>query len=82
PEALHEWHKRFWDHEVQWAINIVGAAELNFRFSVLQPVTGFRHFGEGISHLKKVTGKIQRDIQCYLVPIIASAAPPGIMLAI
>lgn len=82
PEPLHEWHKRFWDHKVKWAINIVGAEELDFRFAVLQPSVGFRQFGEGMSHLNKVTGRMQRDIQRYLVAVIAGAAPPGVVLSI
>ena len=53
PEALHDWHKLSWDHDIKWAINIISAKELDFRFSVLQPSTGYRHFGEGISHLTK-----------------------------
>ena len=80
--ALHHWHKQFWDHEVQWVINIIGAAELDFCFSVLQSITGFFHFSEGFSHLNKVTGKVQRDIQCYLVPVITDAVPSSTMLAI
>ena len=59
PEVLHHWHKFVWDHDVKWSINMVGAAELDFRFSILQPFVGYRHFGEGISHLTKVTGKTQ-----------------------
>lgn len=82
PEPLHEWHKRFWDHEVKWAINTVGAQEVDFRFAILQPSIGFRHFGEGISYLKKVTGRMQRDVQRYLVALCAGAAPPGVLLAI
>jgi hypothetical protein len=82
PEPLHEWYKRFWDHEVKWAINIVGAQELDFRFTILQPSVGFRHFDEGISHLKKVTRRMQRDVQRYLVMILAGTAPAGVVLAI
>ena len=81
PEILHHWHKFVWDHDVKWAINIVGAAELDFRFSVLQPSVGYRHFGEGISHLTKVTGRTQRDVQRYLIAAIAGAAPPSVVLA-
>ena len=58
-ELLHEWYKKIWDHVVQWAINIVGAEELYFCFSVLQPSIGYHHFKAGISHLKKVTGRTQ-----------------------
>ncbi|KAF9232757.1 hypothetical protein BU15DRAFT_67191 [Melanogaster broomeanus] len=71
PEVLHHWHKGSWDHDVKWSINIVGKKELDFRFSILQPVTGYRHFGEGISHLKKR----------YLIAVIAGAAPPRVVLA-
>lgn len=82
PEPLHEWYKRCWDHEVKWAINVVGAQEMDFRFAVLPPCVGFRRFPEGISRLKKVTGKMQRDVQRYLIPVIAGAAPSGVVLAI
>ena len=75
PEALHDWHKLFWDHDVKWAINIISAKELDFCFSVLRPSTGYRHFGKGISHLTKVTGRTQRDVQWYLIAVIAGAAP-------
>ena len=55
-EILHHFHKKFRDHNVKWCINALGSAEINFRFSVLQPVTGFSHFKEGISSLKQVIG--------------------------
>ncbi|KAI0037269.1 hypothetical protein FA95DRAFT_1463589, partial [Auriscalpium vulgare] len=47
PEPLHQWHKFCWDHDIAWCRNVVGDAEMNFRFSVLQPRVGFRHFSEG-----------------------------------
>ena len=55
PEPLHHWHKMFWDHDAQWCIHTVGPAEINFRFSILHPHTGFQQFPEGISKLKQVT---------------------------
>lgn len=30
PEALHYWHHLFWDHDVRWCIQALGAAELDF----------------------------------------------------
>ncbi|KAF9040948.1 hypothetical protein BJ165DRAFT_1351051 [Panaeolus papilionaceus] len=72
----------FWDHNVKWCINAVGAAEIDFRFSILQPHTGYRHFKEGISSLKQVTGRDQRNIQCYIVPIVAGAVSLNFMTAI
>ena len=82
PEPLHHWHKAFWDHDVKWCINFVGAAELDFRFSVLHQHVGFRHFKEGISSLKQVTGREHREVQRYIVPVIADVVPPDFLIAI
>ena len=57
PEPLHHWHKQFWDHDVKWSIHVVGADELDFRFSTLQPIVGHKHFKDGVSKLKQVTGR-------------------------
>lgn len=82
PELLHHIHKEFWDHDVQWCINALGSAEIDYRFSVLQPITGFRHFKEGISGLKQVTGRTHRDIQRFIIGVIAGAAPRDVVIAI
>lgn len=83
PEPLHHWHKQFWDHDVKWCINVLGAAELDFRFSVLHPHTGMRHFKEGISSVKQVTGREHRDIQRYIIGVIAdSAASKGFLVSV
>jgi hypothetical protein len=42
-EPLHHWHKQFWDHDVKWCIHAVGDEEIDFRFSVLHPHSGYRH---------------------------------------
>lgn len=81
-EPLHHWHKGFWDHDAKWCICTVGSAEIDFRFSVLHPQAGFRHFKEGISGLKQVTGREHRDVQRYIVPVIAGAAPKEFVIAI
>ncbi|KAG2137000.1 hypothetical protein DEU56DRAFT_912773 [Suillus clintonianus] len=82
PEALHHWHKQFYDHNVQWCLVVLGAVEFDFRISILQPVTGYRHFSNGISKLKQVMGRVHRDIQCYIVGLIAGAAPRQFVVAI
>ena len=82
PEPLHHWHKAFYDHDVKWCIHVLGVEEINFRFSVLQPRTGYRHFSGGIAGIKQATGREQRDIQRSLVAVIAGAAPPGFVIAI
>ncbi|KAJ7705774.1 hypothetical protein B0H16DRAFT_1668181 [Mycena metata] len=60
PEMLHHWFKFSYDHIVKWS-------EIDFRFSVLWPHTGMRHFKEGISKAKQVTGREHRDILCQSV---------------
>src|SRR3984885_5059663 len=82
PEPLHHWHKMFWDHDAKWCIHVLGAAEIDFRFSVLHPHTGLRHFKEGISQLKQVTGREHRDLQRYMIPIIAGSVPKQFLIAV
>ncbi|KAG1893892.1 uncharacterized protein F5891DRAFT_1131119 [Suillus fuscotomentosus] len=82
PEPLHHWHKEFYDHDLQWCLKVVGAQELDFRFSILQPITGYRHFVGGISKLKQVTGRVHRNIQHYIVGLISGVAPCRFMIAI
>jgi Plavaka transposase len=81
-EPLHHWHKMFWDHDAKWCIRAVGAVEIDYCFSILHPQTGFRHFQEGISKLKQVTGQEHRDIQRYIVAVIADAVPKDFLIAI
>ncbi|KAF8802554.1 hypothetical protein BYT27DRAFT_7111964 [Phlegmacium glaucopus] len=81
-EPLHHWHKQFWDHDVKWCMNAVGKPEFDFRFAVLHPQTGFRHFKEGISSLKQVTGREHRDVQRYIVSVIADAVPRKFLVAV
>ncbi|KAG6907019.1 hypothetical protein DXG01_010888 [Tephrocybe rancida] len=82
PEPLHHWHKAFWDHDVKWCIKAVGWKEIDFRFHVLHPHTSYRHFKEGISKIKQVTGREHRDIQRYIVGVISGQAPRPFVVAI
>ncbi|KAG1747998.1 uncharacterized protein EDB91DRAFT_1235850 [Suillus paluster] len=82
PETLHVLHKEFWDHDAKWLIFGVGELEMDFHFSVLQPVTSFQCFAEGITKLKQVTGCCQRDIQCSIIAVSADAAPHGVLIAV
>ena len=82
PEPLHHWHKQFWDHDAKWSICPVWNQEINLRFSLLQPSVGFQHFKAGISSLKQVTGQDHRDVQRYIVPIIADTVSKEFMLCI
>jgi hypothetical protein len=82
PEPLHHWHRQFWDHDAKWCIHALGEQEIDFRFSVLPRVVGFRHFREGISKLKQVTGREQRDIERYIIGVIAGVVAKDFVIAI
>jgi len=82
PEVLHHFHRLFWDHDAQWCIFCAGAAEVDFRFSVLQTAVGYRAFTEGISKLKQVTGRDHRAVQRYIIGVIAGRVPRQFLVAI
>ncbi|KAI6022462.1 hypothetical protein BKA83DRAFT_4464045 [Pisolithus microcarpus] len=82
PESLHEWHRQFWDHDVRWCKQALGAAELDFRFSIIPRITGIPHFSNGITKLKQVGGRVQRDVQRYIIVVIAGATDPDVIIAI
>jgi hypothetical protein len=81
-DVLYHFHKACYDHEVQWCIRHVGEAEINFRYSVIQPRKGFRHFSGGIAGIKQATGREHRDIQRSLIAVIADAADRRFVIAI
>ena len=81
-EPLHHWHKMFWDHDAKWCICAIGAAKIDFCFSILHLHTGFHQFNEGILKLKQVTGREHCDIQHYLIPVIADAISKDFLIAI
>jgi hypothetical protein len=82
PEALHYWHRQCWDHDVRWCRVTLGDEEIDFHFSVLPKITGLHHFNNGITKLKQVCGRTQRDVQRYLVVVIAGGVPPNVVTAI
>lgn len=81
-EPLHHWHKAFWDHNAKWCIRAVGSEEIDFWFSIIPYRVGYRQFKEGISNLKQVTGREHRDVERYMVAVIAGAVSPKFLTAI
>ena len=81
-KILHHLHKAFWDHNVKWIIRAIGDRELDIRFSLLQPWSGYHHFSSGISALKQVTGHEHRDIQRYILGLIADGVHPEFIICI
>lgn len=79
PDALHQWHKFFFDHCVLWATNIMGAAEFDRRLSVLQPRTGTRRWPNGVTTLKQTGGKEHRDLEKLLPAVVAGAVDSNVL---
>ena len=59
----------------------MGAAELDARFKALHRRVGYRHFNEGISQARQMTGRAYREIQRSIIAIIAGAVPPRFLRA-
>lgn len=72
PDALHQWHKFFFNHPLKWAINIMTGNELDKRLAALQPRVGEHHFKNSISKFKQVTG---RKLQKVFIAVITGAIP-------
>jgi len=71
PDALHAWHKFFFNHPLKWIINIMGSEELDCCMAALQQCVGMCHWAHGISKLKQVTGHEHRDLEKILVAVAA-----------
>jgi hypothetical protein len=82
PDALHQWHKFYFDHCLKWVINIMTGPELNRRLSVLQPRIGTRHWANGISTLKQCTGREHRDLQKLLPAVAVGGIPDDVLCAL
>jgi hypothetical protein len=70
PDPLHQWYRFMFDHILNWVSKLLGDEELNFRISILQQQVGFRHFSNGCTSFKQVTGNEQQDIGRYLVALL------------
>jgi hypothetical protein len=78
-DPLHGLHKFFWDHPVKWAINIMTGPELDARLKCLQPRVGVRHWAQGVSKLKQVTGREYRELEKVFIAAINGGVPPLVM---
>jgi hypothetical protein len=82
PDALHQWHKFYFDHCLRWVINIIGGEELDRRLAAIQPRTGTRHWVNGVSTLKQCTGREHRDLEKLLPVVAAGAVPDDVLCAL
>ncbi|KAF9222828.1 hypothetical protein BS17DRAFT_836007 [Gyrodon lividus] len=82
PDALHQWHKFYFDHYLRWVTNIMTGLELDWRLSVLQPRIGTRHWANSVSTLKQCTGHEHRDLEKLLPAVSMGAIPDDVLCAI
>lgn len=71
------------DHPLKWARELLGNAEIDRRFSVLQKRVGFRHFRHGFTRFRQHTGREQREIERAFICVISGhqSIKPRIMKA-
>ena len=79
PDALHQWHKFYFDHCLRWVINIIGGGELDRRLAALQLRIGTRHWSNSVSTLKQCTGREHRDLEKLLLAVVAGALPNDVL---
>jgi hypothetical protein len=73
PDILHG-VLRFWrDHVLLWTRRLVGDAEMDRRLRVLQPVIGYKSYSKGISNITQWTGREDRELQRFLIALVAGA---------
>lgn len=83
PEVLHGWHGFFYKHVMTWARTLMSDVEVDRRYSVLQPHTGYKHFPNGFTIYSQHTGREYRDLQrCFIGVIYGHATmTPDILKA-
>jgi len=82
PDALHRWHKFFFNHPLKWVINTMGGAELDYHLSILQPCTGVHARPSGVLKLKQCTGREHHELQKLLIALAAGAVTVNVLCAL
>jgi hypothetical protein len=74
PDLLHG-PGMFWrNHLFVWIQRLVGTKILDRRLMALQPVTGYKSFKNGISHLSQWTGREDRELQRVTVALASGTS--------
>lgn len=72
PDALHQWHRFFYDHIMDWAKRLMGKSELDARYSLLQKHVGYHQFVNGFTRRSQHTCREFREMQRYFIAVIAN----------
>lgn len=81
PDALHQWHKFFWDHPMKWARALLGDAEIDRRYKTLQKHVGRLFFRKGFTSFSQHTCRESRELQASFISVISGAVTPGVLRA-
>lgn len=71
PDALHQWHRFFYDHIMTWARTILGDYQLDGRYMRLQKRVGYKHFWQGFCDFGQHTCREFRELQRSFIAVIA-----------
>ncbi len=71
PDALHQWHRFFFDHIMSWTRILMSDREVDARYSRLQKHIGYRQFINGFTSHSQHTGREHRDLQRDFIAVIA-----------
>ena len=82
PEILHTLHKFFFDHILKWCKEGLGTDELDAHYQSQHKRVGVRHFSNGVSHIKQMTGREHRDLQWTIVASIVGPVAPNFVRAV
>lgn len=83
PDILHQIHKgMFKSHLFQWCQDILGAAEMDQRFSAMPSHPSLRHFHRGVSHLTQWTGKEAKQLERVFAGTMIGAVDNRTLVAI
>lgn len=80
PDLLHQMHRGvFGQHVVDWCTKSLGKEEMDRRYTGVPPLSGLRHFDDGISILSMETGAEARAIERTFIPVMAGSQPAEVV---